>query len=107
MGPVTKLKRLHAEYANDPTPDAGCVEFVFHTFHGFLVFVIVREHRFRLPPDRARELLWRLHLFNMSWGLLAAGMLLLPGISYGSYLSQKCSIREQELELLPYTVIED
>lgn len=96
MGPKTTLDRLYAEFADHETPDAERVEFVFHTYEGFLVFAIQREHRFFLTPDRARELLWRFHKFNLTWGLLAYGVLVIPLLSYGNYLAQKSSIRKQE-----------
>ena len=99
MGPMKTLERLYSEFADEDTPDADRVEFVFHTYYGFLVFVIQREHRFRLPPDRARELLWNLHKFNLTWGLLAYGMLVIPLLSYGNYLAQKSRIRKQERSL--------
>ena len=94
MGPVTTLKRLYAQFADEHTPDADRVEFVFHTYDGFLFFVAQREHRFRLPPKSPRELLWRLHKFNLTWGLLAYGVLIIPLLSYGNYLSQKGRIRK-------------
>jgi hypothetical protein len=102
MGPTTTLERLYAEYADMHTPDADRVEVVFHTYDGFLFFVNQREHRFRLPPDRARELLWRLHKFNLTWGLLAYGVLVIPLLSYGNYLTQKSRIRKQERVLARY-----
>jgi hypothetical protein len=60
MGPTTAIRRLYEMYGKDATPPSQCVEFVFHTYYGFLVFGLQQEHRFRLPPDRARELLWKL-----------------------------------------------
>ena len=101
MGPKTTLKRLYAEFADEETPGGDRVEFVFHTYDGFLVFATQREHRFRLPPDRARELLWRLHKFILTWGLLAYGVLLIPLLSYGNYLAQKSRIRKQERLIRP------
>lgn len=84
----------------DQTSPEECVEFVFHTYHGFLAFFVQTEHRFRLTPDRARELLWRFHKFNLSWGLLAyGGPLIIPLMSYGNYLAQKRRIAKQERAL--------
>lgn len=96
MGPTATLERLYAEYSSDATPEDDRVEVVFHTYDGFLVFVNQREHRFRLSPDRAREFLWRLHKFNMTWGMFAYGALLIPLLSYGNYLAQKSWIKKQE-----------
>lgn len=96
FGPKAALERLYHEYPLDNTPPEQCVEFVFHTYYGLLAFVVQHEHRFRLPPDRARELLWRFHKFNLSWGLLAYGALVIPLLSYGNYLAQKRRIAKQE-----------
>ncbi|HEX7379171.1 MAG TPA: hypothetical protein VF278_18765 [Pirellulales bacterium] len=95
FGPKAALERLYHEYPLDNTPPEQCVEFVFHTYYGLLAFVVQHEHRFRLPPDRGRELLWRFHKFNLSWGLLAYGALVIPLLSYGNYLAQKRRIAKQ------------
>lgn len=100
MGPTATIQRLYEEYGADPTPPDRRVEFVFHTYYGFVAFVIQQEHRFSLPPDRARELLWKLHKFNLTWGMLAYGALVIPLLSYGNYLAQKRRIRKQEDQLL-------
>jgi hypothetical protein len=107
MGPITTLERLYAEFSDDDTPAADRVEFVFHTYNGFLFYVMQREHRFRLAPDRARELLWRLHKFNLTWGMLAYGVLVIPLLSYGNYLAQKSRIRKQERVLTRYSSDEE
>ena len=103
MGPTTTIRKLYEEYGDDPTPTNQCVEFVFHTYCGFLVFVIQQEHRFRLPPDRARELLWKFQKINLTWGLLAYCALIIPILSYGNYLAQKLSISKQERQLAQAT----
>ena len=77
-------------------PAHGLVEVVFHTYYGFIVFVIQTEHRFHSPPDDARQALWRLHRFNLVCGMFAYGFLLIPILSYCNYLAQKRSIRQQE-----------
>jgi hypothetical protein len=77
-------------------PGPGLVLVVFHTYYGFIVFGVQTEHRFWAPPDDAREALWRLHRFNLTWGLLARGGPLIPPLSFGNYLAQKRSIRQQE-----------
>jgi hypothetical protein len=74
------------------------VRLVFHTYHGVLLWVVQTKHRFRLPPDQARELLWRLHCFNLKWGLLAYLGFVVPLLSYLNYLAQKRSITRQERE---------
>jgi hypothetical protein len=79
---------------NGPAP--GLVAVVFHTYYGFIVFVVQTEHRFWAPPDDAREALWRLHRFNLSWGMFAYGVLVIPFLSFGNYLAQKRSIGRQQ-----------
>lgn len=81
-------------------PAPGLVAVVFHTYYGFIAFVIQSELRFWAPPDDARKALWRLHRFNMTWGMLAYGMLVIPLLSMGNYLAQKRSIRRQEREMI-------
>jgi hypothetical protein len=77
-------------------PAPGLVGVVFHTYYGFIIFVVQTEHRFWAPPDDAREALRRLHRFNLSWGMFAYGVLVIPLLSFGNYLSQLRSIRRQE-----------
>jgi hypothetical protein len=64
----------------------------FHTYHGLLVYVIQTEHRFWASPKEARAALWRLHRFNLVWGMFARGLLIIPLLSYAHYLAQKRSI---------------
>ena len=75
----------------------GTVPVVFHTYYGFLVFVIQTEHRFWAGPEDARVALWRLHRFNLIWGMFAYGALVIPFLSFGNYLAQKRSI-DREVE---------
>ena len=81
-------------------PAPGLVAVVFHTYFGFIVFVIQTEHRFWAPPEDALEALRRLHRFNLSWGMFAYGVLVIPFLSLGNYLSQKKSIRRQETAMI-------
>jgi hypothetical protein len=81
-------------------PAPGLVGVVFHTYYGFIAFVIQTEHRFWAPPDDAREALWRLHRFNLNWGMFAYGVLLIPLVSFGNYLAQLRSIRRQEAAMI-------
>src|SRR5262249_11187175 len=76
-------------------PTERSVEVFFHTYYGFIAFFTQTEHRFLAEPDDAREALWRLHVFNLTWGLLAKGAFLIPVLSYCNYLAQKRSIRKQ------------
>jgi len=102
LGSEEAIQAVYDEAEWDETPPDRCVNFVFHTYVGFLTFVIQREHRLSLPPNLAREALWRLHRVNLTWGLLAYGALFIPLLSYFNYLAQKSYIRAQEkrLELL-------
>ena len=68
---------------------------MFHTYYGFLVYVIQTEHRFWASPEDARVALWRLHRFNLVWGMFAYGALVIPLLSYGNYLAEKRSIDRQ------------
>ena len=64
------------------SPQQGDVQFVFHTYHGFLVFFVQTPHRVSCPPNEARKLLSRLHWFNLSWGVLSQGCLFVPFLSF-------------------------
>jgi hypothetical protein len=77
-------------------PAPGLVGVVLHTCYGFIVFVIQTEHRFWAPPDNARAALRRLHRFNLTWGIFAYGVLVIPLLSFSNYLLQLRSIRRQE-----------
>lgn len=80
----------------------GRVNVVFHTYYGLITFVTQTEHRFWASPDDARLALWRLHRFNLTWGILAYAALLIPLLSYGNYLAQKRSIRKQTDRLVAH-----
>jgi hypothetical protein len=83
-----------------PGPSPGLVAVEFRTYYGFIAFVTQTEHRFWAPPGDAREALWRLHRFNLSWGMFAYGALLIPLVSYINYLAQMRSIRRQEVAFM-------
>jgi hypothetical protein len=82
-----------------PEPGPGLVSVVFHTYYGFVAFVTQTDHQFWASPDDARLVLWRLHRFNLTWGLFAPGMVLIPILSLANYLVQRRSIRKQEEKL--------
>jgi hypothetical protein len=75
--------------------DAPLVAVAFHTYCGFLVFVIQTEHRFRLPEKQAEELVKKLHQFNLMWGFFAYGGLIIPLISWMNYRMQLSQIKKQ------------
>lgn len=77
------------------SPGPGDVELVYHTYCGLLLWVTQTEHRVYAPPDDARALLGRLLRYNLTWGLLSYGLLLIPPISYANYVIQKRSIARQ------------
>ena len=81
------------------TPTTGDVQFVFHTYHGFLLWVDQTEHRVSCPPDDARTLLRRLHRFNLTWGMLSYGLVFVPFLSFFNYLAQKRAITKQQRAL--------
>ena len=76
-------------------PMPGDVQFVYHTYYGFLVFAIQSEHRVSCPPDQALVLLGRFLRFNLTLGMFAYGVLVMPLLAYGNYLVQKQSIKKQ------------
>jgi hypothetical protein len=78
------------------TAQQGDVQFLFHTYHGFLVFFIQTEHRVSCPPDDARELLRRLNWFNLTWGMLSYGMVFVPFLSFFNQRAQNRAIARQE-----------
>lgn len=78
----------------------GDVEFVYHTYHGFVAFFIQTEHRVRCPSEQALVLLRRFLRFNLTWGLLSYGMLFVPFLAYFNYLAQKRSIKKQQRQLI-------
>jgi hypothetical protein len=79
-------------------PSPGLVEVVFHTYSGVVVFVIQFEHRFWARPDDARLVLSRLHRFNLTWGLFAYGLLIIPVFSFGNYWAQRRRITKQSAQ---------
>jgi hypothetical protein len=81
-------------------PVPGTVAVLFHTYYGFLAFVVQAEHRFWARPDEAWEALRRLHRFNLRWGLLAYGAFFIPLVSYVNYLAQQRAVSRQEAALL-------
>jgi len=98
-GPSATLAHITENYRRINAPWSTSVSLCFPTYHGALVYAVQTVHRVSLPPAQARELLWELHRFNLTWGLTAAGAFLIPLISYWNYIRQKRSIRQQEQRL--------
>ncbi len=75
--------------------EPGDVSFRCHTYRGFLVWVVQQEHIVIAPANDAKCLLSRLLRYNLTWGLLSYGMLLIPVLACGNYVAQMRSIRRQ------------
>lgn len=75
------------------TPQQGDVELRFHTYHGLLAFFVQTEHHVFAAPNDAEVLLRRLHYFNLTWGMFAAGAFFIPILSYFNFRSQLKRIR--------------
>lgn len=76
-------------------PQPGDVFFVYHTYRGFRIWAIQTEHRVNAPADQALMLLKRLLRFNLTWGMMSAGMLFIPFVSLGNYYAQRRAIERQ------------
>jgi hypothetical protein len=81
-------------------PIPADVQFVYHTYHGFLIFFVQTEHRVSCAPQSARTLLGRFLRFNLTWGMLSYGLLFVPFLAFSNYLAQRRSIGKQEARLL-------
>ena len=77
------------------TPQLGDVTFTYHTYRGILVWSIQEEHTIWAEPVEARKLLGRLLRFNLTMGMLGAGMVFIPLLAIGNYLAQRRSIAKQ------------
>jgi hypothetical protein len=94
--PQDKFRHIYADIPVHETPAPGTVFIRFHTYDGFLLWFTQTTHSvFAAPPD-ARELLHRLHRYNLTYGLFAAGVVFIPLISYFNYRAQLKSIMSQE-----------
>jgi len=81
-------------------PRPGDVTFVYHTYRGFLLWSTQDEFRVAAPPAEAELLLSRLLRFNLTWGLLSYGTLVIPLLALGNYYAQRQSIRSQTEDML-------
>ncbi len=99
----TMFGPLAERYAGIEVHDApapGDVPFVYHTYHGLLVFLFVQTpHLVCCPPDSARTLLGRLLRFNLTWGMLSYGLLFCTVLAYFNYPAQTRFIAKQEAAL--------
>lgn len=79
--------------AKQPFP--GSVNLKFHTYHGFLIYVIQTPHNIWAKPVDAMLLLRRLHRFNMTRGFFAYGAVVIPVLSWFNYRSESKRLQEQ------------
>ena len=77
------------------TPQDGDVQFVYHTYRGFLLWFAQDEHRISAPPNDAKELLGRFLRFNLSYGMLSYGLVFVPFLAIGNFIAQNRSINKQ------------
>jgi hypothetical protein len=70
-------------------PTSGTVQFTFHKYSGFLIFVRQRRFDLVLPISEAEVLLKRLVRHNLTWGLLVYGGPIVPIFTYFEWCSQK------------------
>lgn len=96
------LQRCFAGLTWRDSAQAGDVHFVYHTYRGFLLWSTQEEHRVYAPPGDAKQLLWRLLRFNLTWGMLSYGFVFIPLLAIGNYLAQKRAIERQEHDSLTY-----
>ena len=67
---------------------------MFHTYSGFLVFVVQRKYEAVVPAGQARAVLDRLFKHNLTWGMFAYGVLFIPILSYFEYRAQSKQIAD-------------
>ncbi len=90
------LERAYAGLQIHTSLAPGDVFLVYHTYQGFFAWGTETEHRVFLPLDDARELLGRLLRFNLTWGLLAHGGILVVPVAIWNYWLQRRSLTTQE-----------
>jgi hypothetical protein len=75
----------------------------YRTYHGFFAWSTATEHRVFLPLEDAQQLLGRLLRFNLTWGLLVHGGVLVVPMAIGNYLRQRHLLisREMPVALTP------
>jgi hypothetical protein len=80
-------------------PVQGDVHLIYHTYRGFFLWYVQREHHIFAPPADAKVLLGRLLRYNLTWGMLSKAMLFVPFLAVGNYVAQKRSLRRQAVVL--------
>ncbi len=92
------IERIHAAARREALahgPSTPRVTIKYHTYSGFLLHAVETEHYLELPYPVALSTLEALLRHNLTHGLLAEGVLLVPVLGFISYLGQKRSIRRQ------------
>jgi len=79
----------------DGVPRPGDVRLVFHTYSGFLAYVDQQTHNLVLPAEQARQLVTRMHWYNLKHGFFAYGALFIPLFSFFEWRSQLRKIDAQ------------
>lgn len=92
---ATRLARRFEGLAIRETPTDGDVQLVYHTYSGFFLWFSQMEHVVYGPADDVRALLKRLLRWNLTWGMLSAGLVFIPVLSLISYAGQLKSLRAQ------------
>ncbi|PQO28185.1 hypothetical protein [Blastopirellula marina] len=89
------LKKCYRGIELHETPQEGDVTFTYHTYRGILVWSTQNEHRICAPADDALKLLGRLLRYNLTMGMLSAGLVFVPFLAIGNYIAQRRSIFNQ------------
>jgi len=92
-----KARREAARELSSPK-QPGMVDFVFHKYSGFLVFVVQTRIAVALPAVEAEALLRRLVRHNLTWGLFAYGGIFVPILTYFEWRTQTKRIAEARTE---------
>ena len=90
------LERKYADLRIHGDPQMGDVILTYHTYHGLIAWFTQVTHHVALPADDARQLLGRLLRFNLTWGLVTPGSLLIVPLAILNYFAQARSINQQE-----------
>lgn len=93
--PRKTFRRCYAGLSIRETPQPGDVFFEFHTYDGVVVYVRQTPHAGFGTYDDVREVLRRLHRFNLVHGLICPGAIFIPLLSIGNYRGQLSAIRRQ------------
>jgi hypothetical protein len=87
------LRAIYRKVPTSAVPGDDHVHVVFHTYYGLLTHVVQREHDCYVPLQRAKELLRRLHAFNLLHGFLTVNAPVLAIASRLEYWRQLREIR--------------